>query len=303
MKKKLLVMGSALTLGSGLLITSAYAGIGDAPGYEAYKSAIKNTISVQNVTEKASLSVQDNGAELLQVNSTVKADKSKHNASAAIEVQSGSTKETFDLYSQADKKIMKSSRSDTYSIFEFGAGKHKNRHKEDDSNTDGVESSEIENVVDALVGNLKDYVQLTPQSDGTKTIEVQLNSSQIPAAANAIGSLLVKEGVSDDHQEKTQDFPFENDIKEIKSSLPKLTQDIRINNVALNATVDSQNHITNQKVNLTVTGKDDNGVSHELVVSANIDLSNFNSTTPDSVDLTGKKTQTVNINRDHFHED
>ncbi|UUZ95627.1 hypothetical protein LJK87_14995 [Paenibacillus sp. P25] len=61
MKKKSLWIGAGAAVGDVLLISSAYAGIGDTPGYDAYKSAFKTTVAAKSMTENATVHVTDNG--------------------------------------------------------------------------------------------------------------------------------------------------------------------------------------------------------------------------------------------------
>ena len=50
----------------------------------------------------------------------------------------------------------------------------------------------MEKIADALVGNLKDAVVVTENSDGSKTLSGSLSESQIPALINAVVSLQSK---------------------------------------------------------------------------------------------------------------
>jgi hypothetical protein len=292
-KKKLLLFGTGFTLGSALLVTSAFAGIGDAPGYDAYKTAIKSTLSAQSLTENVNVTVEDNGAQLLSVKTVAKTDKAHRAASADVEIQGGSAGGSVQMYRQDGQQIVKTSGSDVYNVY-GKAGKKDQGHRE---KADGAWNTEMENVADALVGNLKNYVTLHPQADGTKQIVFQLNGSQIPSVAKALSSIFIKQAVNNDHANKIQNSPFGTELQQVRASLPKLTQDIQIQEADLNATVDSQNRITDQKVKVTLSGKDDQGTNHQVVISADIALSGFNSTTPDKVDLTGKQVKTVENQR------
>lgn len=293
MNKKLLMIGAGFTLGSALLVTSAFAGIGDAPGYDAYKTAIKTTLSAQSLTEQAAVTVVDNGTTLLSVDSTSKTDKANKTASAGIKVQGGSVNEDVSVYRQDGQQIVKTSASDVYNVFGNGNDKKGSMHQEHFDNADGAMRTEMENVVDALVGNLKNYVSMNAQSDGSKSIGFQLAGSQIPTAANAIGSFLIKQAVSGEHAGKLPNEPFGTELQQVRNSLPKLTQDVKVTEVGLNAVVDGQNRITKQTVKVALSGKDAQGALHEVVVNADIGLSAFDSTTPDKVDLTGKQVQTI----------
>ena len=50
MKKKVMFIGAGLTIGSAFVVMSAFANMGGADGYEAYKSAIKHTAAITSAT-------------------------------------------------------------------------------------------------------------------------------------------------------------------------------------------------------------------------------------------------------------
>lgn len=301
MNKKLAMIGTGVAVGSMLLISSVYAGVGDAPGYNAYKSAVKNTAAVDNVTQKVNVSVEDNGKLLFQVNSTLKADKTNQNGSASVTLTSGTTEQSIQFYKQDDKKIIKTSDSETYKILDLDheQGKFKEYRKHEVQH-DPAFAQEVENVIDTLAGNLKNYVIL--QENGTsKDIQLHLSGSQIPAAVNAVGSLFIKES-GRRHNEEMKFNPSDTlgvNVNNIKDSLPQLTSDIKIETVNLDASVNADNLITSQAAVIKITGKDSQGAEHQVNVKLGVGLSDFDSTTPDTVDLTGKQVETV---KPPFHE-
>jgi hypothetical protein len=296
MNKKLALMGVGVAVGTMMMITSAYAGIGDSSGYNAYKTAVKTTMDIQNVTRNIDVSVVDNGAALLNVNSTMKSAGTEEPGSINVDVKGGSTAQTIQYYNQDGKRIVKTSGSDVYQIVDTKNGQDHANHQEGQS--DAAMKQEMENVVDALVGNLKDYVSVN-EANGVKDINFQLTGSQIPTVVNTIGSVFVKQGASDRlHTPKASETLGVN-VASIKDSLPKLTQDIKIESVSMNANVDADNHITTQAAQLQISGKDAQGTAHDVVVKVNIGLSDFNKTTPDTVDLTGKKVETVQPSQKH----
>jgi hypothetical protein len=300
MNKKLALMGVGVAVGSMLMITSAYAGIGDAAGYSAYKSAIKNTLAIQNVTRNIDMSIVDNGAALLNVKSTMKSAGTEEPGSVNVDVQGGSTTQTIQYFNQDGKRIVKTSGSDVYQIIDTKNPKEQSKdHEKQNDQTDVVMQQEMENVVDALVGNLKDYVSMNQTGD-VKDIHFQLTGTQIPTVVNTVGSLLVKQGANEHTPKATETLGM--NVATLRDSLPKLTQDIKIESVSMNASVDADNHITNQVAEIQISGKDAQGAAHAVIVKLNIGLSDFNKTTVDTVNLTGKKVETVTPAK-HGHED
>ncbi|MGO4272270.1 hypothetical protein AB4Z22_20920, partial [Paenibacillus sp. TAF58] len=114
MNKKLAMLGLGVAVGSMMLVTSVYAGVGDAPGYETFKSAFKQTAAVENVTRQVNVSLQDNGASLLNVKSTIKSTGVDHTGSAVVTVTSGMDEQTIHFYSQDGKQIVKTEDSEVY---------------------------------------------------------------------------------------------------------------------------------------------------------------------------------------------
>jgi hypothetical protein len=166
------------------------------------------------------------------------------------------------------------------------------KHLEQGEKPDAAMKQEAENIVDSLVGNLKNYVTLD-ESNGTKDIHFALSGSQISPVVNTIGSAVIKQGTGEQKRLPDPSKTLGVNIASIKDSLPKLTQDIKIESVTMNASVDADNHITNQVAQISISGKDAQGSAHAVVVKVNMGLSDFNNTTPDTVDLAGKKIENV----------
>ncbi|QJD86740.1 hypothetical protein [Cohnella herbarum] len=298
MNKKLAMIGAGAVAGSVLLMSSVYAGIGGTPGYDTYKSAIKNTaVTVQNSTNKMNLTVEDNGKVLLQVNTTIKTGKDDKTGSADATLQSGETKQSIQYFNQGGKQIIKSGNSDVYKVLENDAGeemRHESGHP--DELQDPAFAREAENVIDALVGNLKNYVTLDEEGSA-KEISLHLEGSQIPAVVNAVGSLIIREG-GRDHGDKAQGKAadiFGLNLQTVHDSLPKLTDEIKIDAVNLGADVNADNLITSHAAEIRISGKDNQGTPHSVVVKLGMESSDFNSTTPDTVDLTGKQVENVKL--------
>jgi hypothetical protein len=301
MKKKIAMIGAGVVAGSVLLMSSVYAGIGSTPGYDAYKSAIKNTAAVENATTQVNLSIEDNGTTLFAVHSTLKSGKDDHTGSAAITLRSGGTEQGIQIYSQDGKEIIKTSNSDVYRIVENEdeeqewAKESRDRKKLHDPEF----AKEAEKVIDSLVGNLKQAVALEEEG-ATKTVSLELKGNQIPAIVNTIGSLIIRES-GRRHGEGIQPEPeeiFGVDLQRIEDSLPILTDDIKIEAVNLDADVNADNLITNQSAELRISGKDSEGAAHQVSVKLDLILSEFNRSVPDTVDLTGKQVENVTLSHE-----
>jgi hypothetical protein len=299
MNKKLALIGTSVTVGTFLLLTSAYAGMAESSGYDSYKTAIKATVSAKSVTQAVAVTVQDNGKNLVGVNATVKRNQDIHAISADVKINGAGTEQTLSVFNADGKTVLKTGDSETYKVIE---GKSVNGHNPAEHS--GMEingqgdnfNKEAENLIDALVGNLKQYVTETPAANGAKEIRLSLSGNQIPTVVNAFGAFLVKKASHDSingESDKTLKTPFGTDFSALKQALPKLSQDVAITKVDLQAAVDGSGFIVNQKANLTIEGKDVSGAAHTVVISVDLGLSGLNATTPDSIDLTGKQVEAV----------
>jgi hypothetical protein len=297
MKKKWITLGSAVGISCAIMVTTGMTAMADTSGYDVYKSALKNTKTVTSVSVAAQAELKDNGNVLVSANGTAKASLDNKTGSGSVDVTSNGVQQTISFYNQENGTVIKSSASDVYYQNQDEKGKRGEgkKHNEQDM------APQVESVIDALVGNLKDYVSTNTQSDGSKVVSVELSNAQIPAALNAFAPIAIKQATNEhEHQGKKNEgdqakLPFAKDF--LKGQVPQLTQDIKIEKVAVKATINASNYIEQQQADLTVSGKDANGAAHVVTLHVNADLSGYNSTTPDQVDLTGKNVQ--QIKHDH----
>ncbi|MCX7923172.1 MAG: hypothetical protein N3B21_14360 [Clostridia bacterium] len=301
MNKKLVTMGVSIAVGSVMLFTTAFASMTTATGYETYKSALKSTAAVKNFTGDFELTVKDNGKTLIDIDSALKADCEKELMSNSTIVKSDTEEKRMEMYGQDKKAIIKTDDSEVYNIISTEHDKKFKHGRANKENMNPEEIEAVEKVVDALVGNLQNYVTASNKADDEKEVSVQLSGNQIPAVVNALASLGIKYGhdeerISSRHKNNS---PFNHDIK---VNAPKLVDDIRIDSVDMKAEINKENLIETQIVNIKVSGKDADGKNHDVDVAIKMALSDFNNTVPDSVDLTGKQVKTINP-EDFKHRD
>lgn len=290
MNKKLATIGVSIALGGIMLLSASYGAFADSSGYNSYKSALKNTLAAKSVTPKVEISVQDNGSQLMNIASTMKINREDRTSSRGTAITAGGQQYSTESYRQSGQAVIKNSDSDIYKVMQSGP---KSRHddqglKENDLNSGFA--SDVENVIDALVGNIQNYITQQNNPDGTKDVALHLSGSQIPPVANAAASLLVKNAERENRHGGEIPSGLESKIQQ---NVPRLVSDIMVTSGDVTANISQDNLIQNQTAHITISGKDASGNSHELVISANIDLSGFNSTIPDTIDLTGKNVQSV----------
>lgn len=288
MNKKLMAGVLIITLGVVMLVTTAFASFSGSSGYDTYKTAIKNMMEVKSFTGNIQVSVTDNGKELTSLDSKVKMNNSiEEKISSSTVIKTVDTQKSFDLFVQNGKAVLKANDSDVYNVFENDFN-HNGDKEVNRNNPESMKAGEM--LIDAFVGNLKNYFITTENTTGEKQIKVQLSDNQIPTWINTLTSLAIK-----NHETKEMNL-HQNVLdlgEDFNVALPELTEDIRIDNISLTAVINKDNQIKNQIINITLSGKDAEAKKHTLNLSINLALSDLNSTTPDVVDLTGKNIKTI----------
>lgn len=295
MNKKMLTIAGSVVFGGMLLSASAYAAISTDTGYDTYKSALKNTITLKSVTPKVALTIKDNGANVADVTSTLKVSKADSTMSGTVAIATSGKNQTLDIFKTGTETVLKSSYSDIYNVSkENGKDFGKNRKDEatDPQKTAAskenhdVHTQDVEKVFDAIAGNFVNYTTLSTEADGTKDVTFKLSENQISPVLNAAASLAIKNiGTEKMHKEgMEQSFALD-----LKNKLPKLETDIKVTNIDVEAKINKDNFISGQTANIAVSGKDASGVVHNVTISLSADLSDYNATSPDKIDLTGKQ--------------
>ncbi|MEF3307080.1 hypothetical protein [Paenibacillus sp. GYB003] len=306
--KKWIAMGAGLGIGAVMLTVSGLSAMAGTSGYDAWKSAVKQTHTATSFAAQAGVVVSDGGTKLIEAQTAFKKDGAA--ASGDVRVSAGGASHGMNVYVQDGKTILKPGDSDVYRIVEHGKGEGGGHGPKNGAAhaPDPELAQKLERVFDALVGNLKDRVTLDENADGSKRVALSLSGNQVPVAVNAIGSLLIGHA-GGEHGERggahgwAKGHGRGNDgsdpgagplfAPDTMPNLPKLTQDVRIDEIKLNATIDANNYVDDQSAEIQISGKDDSGAAHTVVIAAKLDLSGVNATKADSVDLTGKTVEPI----------
>lgn len=288
-KKKLGLLALSVGVSGSVLFASGFSAMANSTsGYDQYKAAFKQTRAVSNVTGDLSVSVNDNGKNLFVIDSTIKADIKNHEGSGKINIQENGKNQTLYVYKTRGQAIFKSSDSNIYYV----AQEQEKKLPYDKKYHRGEHNQDMEYVIDALMSGLRNDIQSVNKGNGDKEVTLTLSGNQISPVVQALSSVLVKHATENHENGDHGKLPFFNK-QDLKSSLPKLTQDIQVKQVSVKAEINNKNLIKEQTAQLIVTGKDAAGQEHELTVSIKLDLSQFNHTVTDKVDLNGKKVETI----------
>ncbi|MBP1963812.1 hypothetical protein [Paenibacillus aceris] len=278
-KKSVTVL--SFTIGACLFVSTAFADTLLGSGYDRLKGSAKNTATLmekemKNYTFETLYSLKDNDQTLLQVSSSNKMDTEKQMTEDNT-VTKKANGETTSRYSYTDKKLSvnKSGTDSTYYLTEYPANVNRKGPAEFNNPFKEKGATEIEKIVDAVVGGLKDYVQVEEGTDGGKVYAGSLSEAQVPAILNAVSSFGIKKMLNDE-----PDFP------EIES-------DIFVKKVVGSAVENKAGYLENVTGDITLSGKDKNGAQHDLTLNVIVKLSEIGNTKIAMPDLTSAKVEKV----------
>lgn len=267
--KKKIILSISLLLGFITLVTSAFADVKIETGYDKFKDAIKYSASI--ITEKSdsytleiSYQFKESNEFLFSADSIIKIDRinSLKEYDTLIKFCNGDFEHRYwycngckhnNIY---DNKASQISYIDRYE-------RHLNDLFYDIESNHFVLSEDYEKIIDALVGELKEYVFFDKKKNGKVMFSGRLNENQIPILANYILSLIFKGRLV--YQE----------IGDI--GLPKLEEDVCVRKITGRANTTEDGLIENISAEISVIGKDIEGKSHELTFEVFVKLSDINS--------------------------
>lgn len=276
---------TALTfvVGAGVFVSTAFADMVLGTGYDQLKDTVKYTAAqmeegLDNYTVEwlAEWRVDD---ETVMQTSTVKKYDTKKQAAEDVTVTKRPDGETTTgwTYFDAHMYIWKGS-DDTYYVTE------RDRRSSDEayifrSPFREEWAEDMEKIVDALVGNLKEYVQVDENADGERIYSGSLSHMQVPALVNAVGSFYMKQLMNDQYR-------YNDDIR-----LPELKKDIFVQKVTGTAVEDERGLLKSLSGEITFSGKDSQDQVHEVVLSVMFKLTDVGTTTVVKPDLNGKNVE------------
>jgi hypothetical protein len=286
--KKKAAMIISFTVGSLMFATTAMAEINTKSGYDQLKDSLKYTAEgftekLSNYTLDMSFVLRDNNTIISSSSSLNKYDVSKEameNTSTSME---GKKKTETYYYADMNGFINYNSDQGVYYVNDYTSPRDVSSFK---NPFDEDAAGDIEKIADAVVGNLKDYVVVSENPDGSKELSSSLNDTQIPAIANALVS----------YQFKRESGAVRNPNN--TNPIPKLTKDIFVKETKGTALVNKDGLIQKFLGTGILSGKDDNGKVHNLTVDILIKVTDINKTIVKKPDLSGKKVEKT-VQRDY----
>jgi hypothetical protein len=281
LKKKTATIIS-FAIGTIMFTTTAMAQVLTKSGYDQLKDSVKYTAEscatkLSSYTLDTSMILKDNGTVIYSENSLSKKDV-KNGASETVSNGLRDTVKT-ESYNYYDKKgsIYKNNEQNVYYETEF-TSPYENNAFSNPFKEEGA--SDVEKIADALVGNLKDAVVVTENTNGTKTLSGSLSESQIPAVVDAVVSYYAKSRFGNNYNNPNND-----------STIPKITKDVFVSEIKGNMTTNKDGFIQSVLGSGVISGKDESGTQHKLTFEMLVKITNVNSTKISRPDLSGEKVE------------
>lgn len=309
-KVKVLMISAAVAAVS-LFTVTAYASTSSTPGYDAFKEVLKaNHMSgqtIESATINGDITVTVDGKTVLKADGTTKMKEAgdEHRISSDFDLTLMGVERSGSLYSSDEDKVYLVDRTHDlhYQVINVD-DEHDNHHDwtDDDSKHRPMNRAE-EALLDFVVGDLKDEFSVTNHTDGSKTITVDISKEEVPLPVRLL--MNVVSAVDNNERTHAEEIPAE--LERIKNlpffqgleranfeeQLPKLTEDVEIERVLLQLTVDANDKVKSVEGEFEVSGKDEAGVPHRVTIGGGGDLSGINATMPDVYDPSGKAIEII----------
>lgn len=286
-------MLTSFIVGATIFASTAVADIISSNGYDELKSAAKYTAEscagkLNSFTMETSGTVKNDDEVIAKDDSIHKYDNVNIAKESTDKAEYGNQTNNS-WYNYDDKKcsIYKNPSDETNNVTEYSGNNDAHYMFDDPFKKD--QEKDLEKILDALVGNLKDYAVVSKQNDGSKEISGSLTETQIPTIVNALISYEYKNDISHGIEYQETD----------KQKIEQLTDDIYLKEGKVKASINKDGLINNVTITGTISGKDKDGNQHNLTLEYLFKLYDVNSTVVNKPNLEGKKVKKTIVNENH----
>lgn len=289
MKRKKLITLASFSIGAMIFATTAYADIVAKTGYVQLKDSIKLTAEklteeYKNYTLDATFRVQGDSKTILFSHINSRFDNDKRIDEEENINFDGTTRNSYN-YSDAEMRINYVDSKETYYVTKYENGLKVNNLE----NPLKMErAKDVERILDAAIGNLKDYVILSENEDGSKDFEGGITQTQIPPLVNAISSFAFKEYYNNEIRRLQYNNSDNKSQQEDKDEI-KISEDVFIKNVKGTANINSDGILESIFASGTLSARDEIGVVHEYSMEILAKVYDINSTVVEKPDMEGKE--------------
>ncbi len=312
MKNKKVKLGILVMAAVTLFTATALAATTENEGYAALKEIMKDSKRTEALTSASfngSLQVSDNGKIITAFTGKVNANCPDEQSSGNVQIDLNGKKQELSFFQKGEEVYLSDNTNTTYYKLENVERGYDKRHdeynSEEYSGHDEMGATE-EALLDLFVGDLKSQFELRKNGDGSRTITMDLDQNEIPAAFNLLTAAAVSnedQGPRHDKSEMSNEekkllvekLPFMKDLIEAdKDLLPVLKQNVKITALLVKFNVDSENQLKSFETKLSISGSDVNGVYHEVAFQGAVTISDINNTKVEQFDQNGKNIEIIN---------
>lgn len=285
-------MAASLCIGAALLATTAFADISTKSGYDQLKDAIKGTAAFGtsasgSYTLSTTFSIKMDGNTVTSETTTEKRDyASGTDESTNISERADGIKNTIYSYSDKTTNIFKSGTDDRYYVTEYS--RERTIKTDNESPFENQRWKDIERILDAAVGNLRDYIVVEDKPDGSKELSGSVNQTQIPALPNVLASYFYKQNYAQERMAYSKDGTAPESQGSI---LAKVSEDIFVKEISGRAVVGKDGYIQSILADGKLSGKDKAGIEHEIEIEALVKVQDIGNTVIQKPDLTGQQVE------------
>ncbi len=262
-----------LVLGLSLFTVATVAASTTNVGYEKFKEAMKKADNFDHKEEgqvNAVVTVRDNGEVIFTADIDAVGNEATKEASGNVELTFDGVDKAFTFYKTDDTAYVldkldggayKIIESDDYDDYDYDYEDH--RYDGKDHSMTPVE----EELLDYIVGDLKDNFEVTDQADGSTHYVFSMEGAEVPTLIN----LMVKAGSAAEHRDSDwkdedhfADYPFMDGID--PDVMPDLVEDVRIEALTIEALVDANEEPEQVSFSITLAGREADGSEHVITV-------------------------------------
>lgn len=284
----------SLILGGVLFVSAAVVGIASSNGYGLYKEALKKMLTVTNYTMDIDASYTIDGEKIDNIALSERVD-----IGGDVELNHTETindNKVADNYFQ-DGYAIYSSRYDanvlSYTVYDnvtnntpstaFGTILGTN-YQTDETAEKVIKFAEL--AADLVVGDLKNNFIYEGTDDGISTYSITLDTFQIPEIIRAGVDLITTSNSS------------YSDVDELKEAAKRsrwayFYKDVVISNVSCVVKVNADGYLSENNIKIVINGNDWDDVSHEAVITLNVNSYDFGTTEPERLDIENTPNVTI----------
>ncbi len=286
--KKATSMAIAAVLSGVVFATTAFAASNNVTGYEKCKESMFTLYTAKNFTLNGSYSLNLDGEEI----SSAKMFYAKEDENnERTEMTNVIGNEVIENVSSNNNGIYISKQPYSDEYYRYDNSEWFSSYPESERSLSDNEKRLFSILMDMFAGDARNYFI----SNGGN-ISVSLERNQVPeffqAALSVVSEKMTSEYYNDDYED---DSYYHNQRGILDSKMRKVVSDMYIKSIYANGRLDENDMLNDAQMTLTISGKDKDGIPHDLTLTVAYSIKDLGTTKAEPIDLTGKKVNEPSI--------